>query len=183
MIPALHCTDTLSCVALVFYIAFGIDRIPVEKCSFKNYSKLFPLFIILALTFSYFVISSDAISNKIFITFLLSIAISSTLSKINSFGKYDMRENFSAGDFLSGKLPGLFSDPLITTLDKKETTDDTANSLNHSLNDEQVPFETSIQSNTFNENSLGTEVRTWENGYGPQGLGDVKVSNCSKLGN
>ena len=43
--------------------------------------------------------------------------------------------------------------------------------------------EPSIQSNVFNEKSLETEVRTWDDGYGPQGLGEVNVSNVSQLAN
>jgi|TARA_B000000565_G_scaffold43713_2_gene29094 hypothetical protein len=58
-----------------------------------------------------------------------------------------------------------------TDEDKKEHLDEE--------DDEVPPFTTpeqfnSAQSNIFNELVQDTEVRTWDDGYGPQGLGHVK---------
>lgn len=50
---------------------------------------------------------------------------------------------------------------------------------NEDVEDEVPPFTTSeqfdsAQTNIFNELVQETEVRTWDDGYGPQGLGHVK---------
>lgn len=51
--------------------------------------------------------------------------------------------------------------------------------LDNEEEDEVPPFTTpdqfdSAQTNIFNELAQETEVRTWDDGYGPQGLGHVK---------
>ena len=168
----------------------GIDQIPFENI---NWTYL-PVYKLVTFITCFLLIASNVFTDKIIVSFLLSIAISCTLAKIDThlnILKFEQEESF-----FSGKLPGLFSKPqnknrvhASVNADANENADETGDETAHEdvhIDDDDVQYnnsEPSIQSNVFNEKSLETEVRTWDNGYGPQGLGEVNVSNVSQLAN
>jgi hypothetical protein len=180
--------DLFISTVLILYIVYIVDQVklrPYHKLYFPIF-KLIPLLVV-----SIFIFNENFCSrycNIPLLIFLFGLALSYTFSHLNTqliIANFEEEESF-----FSGKLPGLFKERKIfytpktddkPTLKYEENNDD--NCEVHPTSDFPQIKKSSIQSNVFSEDAIHTEVRTWDKGYGPQGLGDTKVSDHSKLGN
>jgi MFS superfamily sulfate permease-like transporter len=172
-------------IALIVYISIGVNYLSASHMRILNHPVSRALSLVLV---CFFLLMLMYVREAIILGFLFSLALSLTISTAVRAQKNNIPVH-AYESFFSEPLKSFYKDYL--TNDSSRVLE---NAESNSKNQNKIELTTSsfdnskndIQSNVFNEAASNTEIRTFDAGYGTQGLGGLEsapIDENSSLGN